>query len=400
MKPRRVVSGIFGSYTLSRPHCGLSHWNLSWILLAAALPALSDPLDNWTIVPSGTTNHLRGVAFGGGLFVAAGDFGTVLTSSNGTVWTPVTAGITNALRGVAYGQGRFVAVGTLGQIITSSDGLAWSAPSSGTLNQLNAVAAGDLGFVAAGNAGTILTSSDGSNWVAQASGTAVPFVGLGFGFGRIYAGADVNTPALFWSTNGAVWSYFTNVPPSQQPDLFNGPFAYGNGALLGVRIRGLFARSLDGDTWTSFGSPFFYCFGLTYARDTFVTVGGNFNGGQRTVGTSTNGINWQTRYLQNNEPRLLSVAYGQHRFVAVGDNGAILASAPLLWLSNPSASLGSLHLTLHGEPGCVYHIEGTTNFSTPSWREVGLVTNVADLTEFAVPLPPDSQSGFYRASAR
>src|SRR5262249_1273770 len=78
----------------------LLQWSLCWTILVITFPVFGGPLDSWTIVPSGTTNHLRAVAFGGGVFVAAGDFGTVLTSSNGVVWTAVALGIMDSLRGV------------------------------------------------------------------------------------------------------------------------------------------------------------------------------------------------------------------------------------------------------------------------------------------------------------
>jgi hypothetical protein len=382
----------FLSFSLPRRH-------LFWVILSTVLAVHADPLDYWMSVSSGTTNHLRAVAFGGKAFVTVGDAGTVLTSGDGVVWTPAALGITNSFFGVAFGQGLFVCVGSSGTLLISTNGSEWSPRTSGTLNQLNAVASTPLGFVAAGNGGTILTSSDGSNWVARTPGTTATFVGVGFAFGRIFAGAEVNPPALFWSTNGSVWDYMTNVPPSQQPDLFNGGFAYGNGVLLGTRIRGLFARSLDGNNWTNIQSPFFYCFGLTFARDTFVTVGGDFNGGRRTIGTSTNGVNWQTRYFRTNEARLLGVAYGHHRFVTVGDNGSILVSAPLLWLAKPFARVDGFHLTLCGEAGGVYHIQQATDFSTLSWKEIRAVTNESDAVDLTLPPASVSPNAFYRVFA-
>src|SRR5882672_5353565 len=109
------------------------------------------PLDNWTSVASGTTNHLRAIAFGGGTFVAAGDGGKVLTSSNGITWASQSTGISNALNGVSFGHGQFVAVGSAGLVMTSGDGAAWATQSSGTTKQLNAISATDIGFVAVGN---------------------------------------------------------------------------------------------------------------------------------------------------------------------------------------------------------------------------------------------------------
>ena len=56
------------------------------------------------------------------LFVAVGDNGTILTSSDGTTWTSRTSGTTEKLRGGAYGNSTLVVVGASGTILTSSDG--------------------------------------------------------------------------------------------------------------------------------------------------------------------------------------------------------------------------------------------------------------------------------------
>jgi hypothetical protein len=64
-------------------------------------------------------NHLRGVAYGDGLFVAVGNDGTILTSPDGVNWTVQTSGTDHSLHGVTYGNGLFVAVGDNGTILTS-----------------------------------------------------------------------------------------------------------------------------------------------------------------------------------------------------------------------------------------------------------------------------------------
>ena len=109
----------FLSFSLPRRH-------LCWLILSTALAVHADPLDHWTSVASGTTNHLRAVAFGRQVFVAVGDAGTLLTSGDELSWTPVALGTTNSFYGVAFGQGRFVCVGAsgtlliLGSFLTSS----------------------------------------------------------------------------------------------------------------------------------------------------------------------------------------------------------------------------------------------------------------------------------------
>ena len=60
-----------------------------------------------------------------GLFVAVGDNGTILTSSDGTAWTSRTSGTSNGLYNIFYGNSTFVAVGHSGTILTSSETINW-----------------------------------------------------------------------------------------------------------------------------------------------------------------------------------------------------------------------------------------------------------------------------------
>jgi hypothetical protein len=67
----------------------------------------------------GTTQHLRGVVAAGDQFVAVGNSGTILVSSNGVVWNPRPSGVTVDLVGVAWSGKTFVAVGVGGTIVSS-----------------------------------------------------------------------------------------------------------------------------------------------------------------------------------------------------------------------------------------------------------------------------------------
>ena len=81
-------------------------------------------------------------------FVAVGDNGTILTSSDGTTWTKVTATYTSdngstetpSFNDVTYGNGTFVAVNPNGIILMSTDVTSsWHPRTSGTTNDLNGV---------------------------------------------------------------------------------------------------------------------------------------------------------------------------------------------------------------------------------------------------------------------
>lgn len=67
-------------------------------------------IDEWRwVLPKPQGNNLRGVAFGAGRFVAVGDLGALLTSTNGIDWSATN--LNNlGLIGVSFGNGRFVAL--------------------------------------------------------------------------------------------------------------------------------------------------------------------------------------------------------------------------------------------------------------------------------------------------
>src|SRR2546422_9098852 len=80
------------------------------LILSSTSLVLADQFDRLTPRVSGTRRDLRAVAFGEGRFVALGAGGMILTSTNSADWSIQPSGITNHLTGVVYGNARFVAV--------------------------------------------------------------------------------------------------------------------------------------------------------------------------------------------------------------------------------------------------------------------------------------------------
>src|SRR6476646_8219993 len=82
-----------------------------WILGLIALSRMSvaaDPLDHWTRTSVGSPVLLRGVAYGGGCFVAVGDGGAIFHSVDGLSWSRAQSSAIGSLRAIAFGNGRFV----------------------------------------------------------------------------------------------------------------------------------------------------------------------------------------------------------------------------------------------------------------------------------------------------
>jgi hypothetical protein len=124
----------------------------------------------WTSVASNTQADLRGIVYGtmvststAGVvtstseFVAVGNAGTVLSSSDGANWAAQTLAGAGNLNAIAYAT-QYVTVGAGGNIFNSTDGVNWTPATSATSANLYAVVHGSLAYSAVGAAGTNLLS--------------------------------------------------------------------------------------------------------------------------------------------------------------------------------------------------------------------------------------------------
>jgi hypothetical protein len=247
---------------------------------------VSDDRRAWTRVASGVASDLWGVKWvgGGAGFVAVGDGGVILTSATGDAWTPRSSGTTAALRGLAASGARVVATGGTGTIVTSTDGSTWQPATSPTARHLRAAAWTGTVFAAAGGPGELVRSSDGAAWTAVAA-------------------------------------------PTAGTELVDGLAAFGGG-LIGVGTTGLLVTSPDGATWgrgslgvqTSFR-------GIAASAGTLVAVGSGTDAAATTILESTDGVAWRAS-TRDHAWQLEAVLWDGARFVAVGEQGAVLVAAP------------------------------------------------------------------------
>ena len=192
----------------------------------------SDFGTTWTIptIDQNIIVNLNAVAWNGSEFVAVGDEGTFIKSTDGITWTDHSPDISSLinLNGISYGNGawivvgterpadpanhkyrifrisgtdysfimkaegggnsalhdvyfgtsedeneatfeRFIAVGRDGKILSSNDGISWTESASGTSNTLRSVYYDNIynkHFIVVGNNGTIITGDIG-NWSTQ-----------------------------------------------------------------------------------------------------------------------------------------------------------------------------------------------------------------------------------------
>jgi hypothetical protein len=204
------------------------------------------------------TNWIGGVAYGNGVFVAAGYDGYPLVSTDGVHWnvtaTKKTPGV---LRSIYFLQDHFFAVGDNGTWGLTVDGSKWDASGTSPVGITSIVRVGDMmyGIVPYGGLYQASAIDGGANWTpinstTYPSSTLLPTYGF---FGLVYNTATQTF--LLWNGGEYLttqnptgsWTAVGEIMPS--PFFFTGQYyvSYQNNTL---------ARSMDAKNWTAFSSSF------------------------------------------------------------------------------------------------------------------------------------------------
>jgi hypothetical protein len=156
-------------------------------------------------------NFLSGVRYANGAFFAVGGNGTIYSSIDGTNWVNHSLATTGSFNGMAYGNGLYVAAGTVGA--TSTDGINWVLGPTNPPETVYRLVYGDGLFVAASytanpslQPGEILTSPDGVNWTIRFTEPGGQnFSGIACTGGVFLAISGGDPAATFKSTDGVNW---------------------------------------------------------------------------------------------------------------------------------------------------------------------------------------------------
>ncbi len=269
-------------------------------------------LEHWTWrAPSPQGNDLHDLAFGNGRYVASGDEGEIIWSSNAVQWfrTPLQF----AARPMEFSEGQFFVAGWrwygwVPQVgFLSSDGLEWHA------RELSPQEVRRRGAVLGRGVYTIGTSSslDGVHWRPSAP---VDFARIAYGNGRFVGLAYGLSTAIWTSTDGTAW-FAGQVLQAPLRAL-----AFGNGIFIAAGEDGFVFTSTDGFNWTGRGR--------VVSRDINDVIfdGAQFVacGNRGLVSTSSDGLAWAVRAGELED--LFGVVFARDRFVAVGDQGTVLVS--------------------------------------------------------------------------
>ncbi|MCL4180937.1 MAG: hypothetical protein KJ072_24715 [Verrucomicrobia bacterium] len=268
---------------------------------------------------SGTSASLNAVTFTDGMFVAVGETGTILSSTDTLTWRTHSQTGFDDLCGVAFGGGIHVAVGQRGIILVSPGLQDWQLVPSGTTNTLRSVTFGEGGFVAVGDSGVVVSSRNGTEWTRQNADSTQDLRGVCFGSAGFVAVGAGGT--LLHSRDGGEWTQQT----SRTTDRLNG-VTWRDGWYVAVGEGGTVRSSPDGVTWFSEDMEWSSAELLAIVRSDhgeFMAVGPG--------GTITTAIVWDSKLSWGNGSLgyfggLTSVAYGNGAFVATAQDATTLYS--------------------------------------------------------------------------
>ncbi len=295
-----------------------------------ALPvSAADELWEW-VTPWPQGYDLYAAATGGGVTVAVGENGTVITSTDGVEWRLSRTGFVYNLSDVVWSNGLFVAVGSysgwefnpvLGVILTSDNGVDWIERYRTESQTVDAVVWTGSRFVAVGVADKVLLSSDGISWSEQPTGSeAWTMMDLAWNGSMLVAIGSDNVPwfghhSYFTSESGDQWAQY----------LFNRDYMPSSIEASGGRFVAVGSEhdalvSDDGLTWSV--APYESSRELRVivdGGDRFIALGNDV------VGASLDGYVWSIEERAM-ESRVYGLAWLGDSYLAVGEDGFMMSS--------------------------------------------------------------------------
>ena len=250
-------------------------------------------LDSWETRTNAEENT-RGAAAGNGIYVVSS--GTdMYISTNAVTWDYVETSSTDIFFSIAFGNGVFVAVGDSGRIMTSTDGISWINRSSPTIESIRGVAFDKVNgyFWATGrNDSRVYRSiNNGVSWANITTNQTSNTNGIAVNGDVIVVSSDHSSGSagrIYTSTNGgASWS----TSYSLSFKLWD--VIYENNIFVVVGDNGRIISSGNGTSWSENNiSTSSNIYTIAYGSNHWVIVG---QGPGISVSISTNLNNWEQK---------------------------------------------------------------------------------------------------------
>jgi hypothetical protein len=182
----------------------------------------SEDLLNWTINNTfGIRGNLYSMAYNGKIFVVGGDYGTILTSTDGESWSSREPLTEESIGKVSWDGKRFVAK-TTKKVFVSTDGENWIEENSSPLVRFSIIANNEKLSVAIDGSNSVYRSADGLEWEHV---------------DKIIKDEEVRFKDLFW--DGSRFILVGNI--GNEDNYYFGDLN---------ATKGIIATSLDGIEWT------------------------------------------------------------------------------------------------------------------------------------------------------
>ena len=360
---------------------------------------------DWQLASPPPKYHLRDVVWGADRFVAVGYEGTLLTSTDGREWNqPEFLSAPFDLRIIAFGNGTFRAGSVQGSTFLSKDGIHWERGPGG-----NAYAMFTVDRFYALEGGThppeVRFSFDGVNW-EPSNNSFFPLFAAQLPDERIVRIAFVSGGRIYSSEDGEAWILSRDRGPRGE-NIY--AVAYRANRFVAVGQEGFVSHSLDGRTWIDrrtgpttrlsgvcafdgklvvvghHGTIMTSCDGIEWewqtvpdarglnsvaaSADHVVAVG-------TTILVSPDALNWHNLGLF--DPVLRSVAYGNGRFVAVGDDGSVVTSTDAFdWTTVETVPSKDLSTVIYHSGRFLFSGEDSFIFATMDGKEFQLISQLA-----------------------
>jgi hypothetical protein len=355
------------------------------------------------------------VAFDGNRFVAVG-WETVLVSEDGLEWT--SQRLTGRATHIAHKDGLFV-VGvdtssgwTSSHLIaTSPDLRRWTTRHTGIgpvhelatiKGQFVALTGGYIGWGGSADLGWV-RSVDGAEW----DETVLPSQGY------VYSGTTHADTFIAVGTRndpfsgGEFATVWTSVDAGETWRVID---LYARGSLYAVRWTGdqflatgyqaelgeVHYSSFDGVAWTRAQAP--AVFPIAVARQ----LGSLWIGVDNGLFSLRRNSQPEVRSLLPGGSSVWDVEYAHGRLVAVGNEGAVWRSSPLIQLEPPVKSrsaVGEIQWTMAvwGPPGATYKLQTSVDLQT--WIPAGSAVATGERTELVLPIDDSGQLIYYRVGS-
>lgn len=322
---------------------------------------------SWHNVNSGTVNDLTGVTYALGNYIVVGSRGTIMISPQGSVWQTISINNIVNLTSVHLLNGILWATAASGNLWASTDAINWSEVVTGNTQILYSITYGAGLYVAVGASGALITSSNGSTWTASNAISGLDLYVVSYQNSQFIAtGQNTRT---WYSTDGLVWN-------TSLVDGFVGTFSDNSNNFWLTSWGDIYTGGLPGSV-TRVGSA---------GDDVFNNFGHDTVNGIAIAVTQTGRIYYSTDGIHFSQaatgyPALRGVFRDTQRWIVTGDNGTILTSTNgYTWTAQTSGTSVALNsATIHA--GSTYVVVGASGTILTSPNAVTWTAQTTGITQ-------------------